>query len=34
LWKEEIKPDSINSDKYMDEFAKRLLEQRRRQHES
>lgn len=33
LWKEEIKPDSINSDKYMDEFAKRLLEQRRRQHE-
>jgi len=34
LWKEEIKPDSINSDKYMDEFARRLLEQRKRQHES
>jgi hypothetical protein len=34
LWKEEIKPDSINSDKYMDEFAKRLLEQKRRQYDT
>jgi hypothetical protein len=33
LWKEEPKPDDINSDKYMDEFAKRLLDQRRRQYE-
>lgn len=34
LWQEEVKPDSINSDKYMDDFAKRLLEQRRREYDT
>lgn len=34
LWKEEPKADSINSDKYMDDFAKRLLEQRKRQYDT
>lgn len=33
LWKEQPKPNDINSDKYMDEYAKRLLEARRRQSE-
>lgn len=33
LWKEEPKADDINSDKYMDEFAKRLLDHRRKQYE-
>ena len=31
LWKEDPKPKDINSDEYMDEFAKRLLDQRKRQ---
>ncbi len=33
LWKEEVKPKDINSDEYMDEYAKRLLDQRKRQNE-
>ena len=33
LWREQEKPADINSDKYMDEFAKRLTEQRKRQNE-
>lgn len=33
LWKEQPKPDDINSNKYMDEYAKRLVEARRRQNE-